>query len=280
VPIHGQGYRRRGAVAAVSGFRFAPITRLAVRQVAMRRMLILLLAVSFAPILIAGGLLVFVLARFPDFAALAPPLPELFGLGLLVLQGPFAILVTVWGGTALVADDFRTGALLVYFSRPLTRLDYVAGKLAVVVALNLAVTAVPLLLLWLMAAALHASEMGKHGLSFLPVAIVALSAGISVALALLALAAGAVTRNATVGGSLLVGALVLFELAALAAPDGVRLFFQVLSVIGHIRSLEHALFGAPWSSSMHWASALACLTAILAGAGVVLWRKLQAVEVV
>jgi hypothetical protein len=279
VPIRDQGYRRRGA-APVSGFRAAPITRLAVRQVAMRRMLIVLLAVSLAPILIAGGLVIFALARFPDLATWAPPLPELFGLGLLVLQGPFAILVTVWGGTALVADDFRTGALLVYFSRPLTRLDYVAGKLAVVVALNLVVTAVPLLLLWLMAAALHASDMGEHGLPLLPVTILALSAGISVSLALLALAAGALTRNATVGGALLVGALVLFELAALAAPDGVRLFFQVLSVIGHIRSLEHAMLGAPWSSPMHWASALACLTAIVAVAGVVLWRKLQAVEVV
>jgi ABC-type transport system involved in multi-copper enzyme maturation permease subunit len=279
VPIHGQGYRRRGAAPPVARFRIAPIARLTFRQIVMRRVLIVLLAVSFAPMLLeAGGL--FVLTRFPDLRAMVPPLTELFG-RCLFLQALFAALLTVWAGTSLVADDFRTGALLVYFSRPLTRRDYVAGKLGVLVALNLSVTAAPLLLLWVLAVGLDSQDLVKRGLAFLPVAIAAQSVLISVTLALLALAAGAVTRSGTVGGALLVGGLVLFDAAAAVAPEGARLPLQILSVRRHLLSVEHALFGAtPDPALLHWGAALLCLAVLVGGAGAVLWRRLQAVEVV
>jgi ABC-2 type transport system permease protein len=279
VPIHNQGYRRRGAAPPVARVRIAPIARLAFRQIVMRRVLIVLLAVSLTPMLLeAGGL--FVLARFPDLRAMVPPLPELFGRALF-LQALFAALLTVWAGTSLVADDFRTGALLVYFSRPLTRRDYVAGKLGVLVALNLLVTAGPLLVLWTLAVALDSQDLVQRGLAFLPVAIAAQASLISLLLAILALAAGAVTRSGTVGGAVLVGGLVLFDAAAAVAPEGARLPLQLLSVRRHLVSLEHVLFSAaPDPSLLHWAAALVCLAIIAGGAGVVLWRRLQAVEVV
>ena len=47
-----------------------------------------------------------------------------------------------------MANDLRTGAILAYLSRPLTRRDYVLGKLLVPLLLNLAVTLVPGLLLY------------------------------------------------------------------------------------------------------------------------------------
>ena len=52
-------------------------------------------------------------------------------------------LLSIFGGAGLVANDLRTGAILVYLSRPLTRRDYVLGKLRVLLALNLSVTLVP-----------------------------------------------------------------------------------------------------------------------------------------
>ena len=44
----------------------------------------------------------------------------------------FTMLTTAWFGSGLFADDRRAGAHQLYFSRPLTRLDYALGKLAVV----------------------------------------------------------------------------------------------------------------------------------------------------
>jgi ABC-type transport system involved in multi-copper enzyme maturation permease subunit len=41
----------------------------------------------------------------------------------------FALLAIAWYGAGLIAEDRRLGAHLLYFSRPVTRLDYVLGKL-------------------------------------------------------------------------------------------------------------------------------------------------------
>ena len=40
----------------------------------------------------------------------------------------FALLPMAWYGAGLIAEDRRLGAHLLYFSRPLTRLDYFLGK--------------------------------------------------------------------------------------------------------------------------------------------------------
>ena len=44
----------------------------------------------------------------------------------------FALLGTSWYGSGLFADDRRLGAHQLYFARPLTRLDYLLGKLLIV----------------------------------------------------------------------------------------------------------------------------------------------------
>jgi hypothetical protein len=51
---------------------------------------------------------------------------------------------------ALVAQDVRTKAFLLYFSRPLARLEYVLGKMAVVWAYLLLITALPGLVLYVL----------------------------------------------------------------------------------------------------------------------------------
>lgn len=44
----------------------------------------------------------------------------------------FALLVVAWYGAGLFAEDKRLGAHLLYFSRPITRLDYFLGKFGTV----------------------------------------------------------------------------------------------------------------------------------------------------
>ncbi len=46
-----------------------------------------------------------------------------------VLGRYFALLVMAWYGAGLISEDKRLGAHLLYFSRPITRLDYFLGKL-------------------------------------------------------------------------------------------------------------------------------------------------------
>jgi ABC-2 type transport system permease protein len=278
MPIHDQSYRRRQARAPLRAFRAAPVATLALKQVVARRALGGILALSLVPFVIAAGAL-YLLNRVPEVAQL-PRLSVMFGI-FMRIQMVFALLMTVWAGTSLVADDFRSGALLVYFSRPLTRADYVLGKLGVLALLNAAVIAVPTLALWGLAVAFDSHDLVARGLAFLAVPIVVQSIVVSLVLSLLAFGAGALTRNGALGGLLLVGSVVVFDAAAAVAPTGARAALRLLSLPQLVLALEGTLFSLPADPErLHWAVALASLVVLGAAAAAVLWRRLQAVEVV
>ena len=44
-------------------------------------------------------------------------------------QGIFVFFVTIYVGAGLIANDRRANALQIYLSKPLTRVEYIAGKL-------------------------------------------------------------------------------------------------------------------------------------------------------
>ena len=90
---------------------------------------------------------IYVVTRFPEAGRILPVDGRMFG-EFLNQQVGLTLLLSVFGGAGLIASDLQSGAILVYLSRPLTRRDYVLGKLGVLLALNLGVTLVPALALY------------------------------------------------------------------------------------------------------------------------------------
>src|SRR5262249_9300596 len=193
---------------------------------------------------------------------------RLFG-EFLNLQIFFALLLSVFGGSGLVANDLRTGAILVYLSRPLTRRDYVLGKLGVLLALNLAVTLGPGLLLYLVALGLAPEQFAKVELAWIAPAIVLQSLVIALVVGLFALAISALSRSALTAGLAFV---ILFS--GLEIVRGVLTRFadrpeaQVLSVWRNLAAVGNALFGVAargpalpvaWPALVLVATAVACL---------------------
>ena len=64
-------------------------------------------------------------------------------------QALFAFLLILVVGPSLVSPDLSNNAMPLYLSRPLTKFDYLIGRLAPLLILGSAVTVVPGLLLWL-----------------------------------------------------------------------------------------------------------------------------------
>lgn len=62
-------------------------------------------------------------------------------------------------GAPLIADDRQAGALDLYFARPLTRMDYVGGKLLAAGLACLGTLLVPVLLMWLAVVGLAPEEV-------------------------------------------------------------------------------------------------------------------------
>jgi ABC-2 type transport system permease protein len=277
MPIYDQGYRPYEARRPLRTLRFWPITREALRLLLARRAFLGLLMVSWLPLLVRT-IQIYIVTRFPDASRLLPVDGKTFG-EFLNQQIGFALLVTIFGGAGLIANDLRTGAILVYLSRPLTRRDYVLGKLGVLMALNLAVTLVPGLLLYAVALSLAADTFMKLPMAWIAPAIVLHSLVIALVLSLVALALSSLSRSARVAGVAFVGLMVGLEVA-----HGVlRAFYRrpeaaLLSLQASLRAIGAALFGNP--ERLPWPYAALMLAAVALACLATLRERVRAVEIV
>jgi len=146
VPIHDQGYRHYGGDRASHGRSWEVIAKTGIRTFVGKRAFIGLLLVAWFPFFVRA-VQIYAAANLPRAAFLAPT-PEMFR-QFLEQQEIFLFFVTVYVGAGLVANDRRANALQIYLSKPLTRTEYVFGKLAILMTFLLLVTWVPAVVLLL-----------------------------------------------------------------------------------------------------------------------------------
>ena len=199
---------------------------------------------------------------------------------LLLTQSYFAFGLALLVGPSLVSPDLVNGALPLYFSRPLSRGQYVAGKLLVLAALLSAITWAPLLLVFVLEASLGegpwlAENAGLAG------AILLGSLLLVVFLSLVSMAVSAWVRHRAVARGL------LFALGVVPAVLG-QAVNGILDVswgdafnlaLAWGRVLE-GLFGVPLRTRLPLGGAWASLLVTTALALLLLRRKLRAFEVV
>jgi ABC-2 type transport system permease protein len=140
VPIHDQGYRRYPGPRTPHGRAWAVIARNGVRTLVGKRAFVALLLLAWFPFFVRA-VQIYAAANLPQAAFLAPT-PEMFR-QFLEQQEIFLFFVTVYAGAGLIANDRRANALQIYLSKPLTRLEYISGKLAVLAVFLLLVSWLP-----------------------------------------------------------------------------------------------------------------------------------------
>ena len=281
MPIYEQGYRRYEARSALHTFRFWPITREALLALLRKRAFLGLLLVCFVPFVVRV-VQIYVVARFPEAGRVLPVDGRLFG-EFLNQQIGLAILLTIFGGSGLVAGDLRSGAILVYLSRPLTRRDYILGKLGVLMALNLAITLVPALLLYVTGLTLVPDDFLKWDLAWIGPAIVLHALVISSTLSLLALAISSLSRSGRVAGLAFFGLLMVLEIVRGVLQAGFDLeLAALLSLQADLRTLGAALFGmaARRIEPIAWPEAAMVLAFVATGCLLILHSRVRTVEVV
>jgi hypothetical protein len=280
MPIYDQGYRRYEARSPLHQVRFWPITREALRLVLAKRAFLGLLAVSFVPFIVRLGQ-IYVVTRFPEAGRLLPIDGRLFG-EFLNQQIGFTILLSIFGASGLVANDLRTGAILVDRSRPLTRRDYVAGKLLVPLLLNLAVTLVPALVLYLAGLALAPEQYLKWDLLWIAPAIVVHAVTVSLVVSLLILAVSSLSHSARVAGLGFAGLFLGLEMVRLVLQNGFnRKEAVLLSLQADLQSLGVALFGVvDRQLDVAWVWPLGVLVAVTLACLAILRSRVRAVEIV
>jgi ABC-2 type transport system permease protein len=144
VPIHDQGYRRYAGERMVRDRRWSVIARAGIVERLRERRFLALMLVAWvlfgvrAVQLYVGTTIV----RASFFA----PSDETFH-SFLNQQRLFIFFITIYAGAGLIASDRQANALQLYLSKPITRHDYIAGKLATLAAFLITVTWVPAMML-------------------------------------------------------------------------------------------------------------------------------------
>ena len=280
MPIYDEGYRRYEARSALHQIRFWPITREALRLILAKRAFLGLLAVSFLPFIVRV-IQIYIVTRFPEAGRVLPIDGRLFG-DFLNQQIGFTLLLSIFGASGLVANDLRTGAILVYLSRPLTQRDYILGKLLVPLVLNLAVTLVPGLVLYLVGLALAPEQYLKWDLWWLAPAIVAHAVTVSLVVSLLTLAISSLSKSARVAGLGFVGLFFGLEMVRLVLQNGFqRKEAVLLSLQADLQALGVALFGVvDHQLDIAWGWPLLVLVVVSLACLAILHARVRAVEIV
>jgi ABC-2 type transport system permease protein len=154
VPIHDQSYRRYGGVRDLAGKGWLVIAATGIKTIIRKRPFIGLLIGAWIPFVV-GAVMIYLNANFPQFTLLsltAQRFRDFLG-----TQDFFVFIITVWVGAGLIANDKRANALQIYLAKPLTRTEYITGKLVILGAFLLMVTWVPAILLLLLQVAFSGS---------------------------------------------------------------------------------------------------------------------------
>jgi len=277
MPIHDQGYRRYPGGRRPTGTAWWVIARQQIRTVLSQKRYLILLLMAWVPF-IGRVVQIYLAANFQQASFLAAS-AQLFR-GFLDQQGLFVFLLIV-GASGAIADDRRANALQVYLSKPLTRVEYIAGKLFAPLAFVLGVTLLPALLLLVVHVAFSGSlTFVMQNLYLLPaIVLYSLALALVGTFTMVALSSLSKSRRFT---ALTFTGLFFFTTAmyqALQRITGSRLW-ALISPRDILSEIGDAAFRIPGTRALPLWAALLGVAVIIALSIAVLERRIRGVEVV
>ena len=278
MPIHDQGYRRYPGQRAPRGQAWMVIARAGIRSFFSRRAFLGLLLLSWLPFVVRA-IQIYAAATLPQAAFLTPSADTFRQF--LDQQEIFVFFVTVYGGAGLIANDRRANALQIYLSKPLTRAEYVFGKLAILATFLLLVTWVPAMVLLVVQIAFAGNVAFLTNNIFLFPAITLFAAIQVVMVATTMLALSSLSNSSRYVG-ILYAAVIFFTQAVYGvvylATRSTAMSW--ISVSADLTEIGDVIFRLPQRYETPWPVALLVIVALILASGVILERRVRGVEVV
>jgi ABC-2 type transport system permease protein len=278
MPIHDQGYRRYAGSKAAVGRGWAVIARAGVRAMFARRVFLGLLLVAWVPFL-ARAVQFYSAANLPQFQMLAPT-AETFR-QFLEQQDIFVFFITVYVGAGLIANDRRANALQIYLSKPLSRAEYVFGKLTILAVFLLLVTWMPAIVLLLVQIAFagNFTFLTRNLFLFPAITVFAAIEVIMVSTAMLALSS--LSNSSRYVGILYTG-LIFFSSAIYGVLNLVTRSTSLswISFSANLSQIGNLIFRLPLRYETPWPVSLMMILVVIVISGLVLERRVRGVEVV
>jgi ABC-2 type transport system permease protein len=278
MPIHDQGYRRYGGLKARGGTGWLVITRAGIGTFLAKRAFLGLLLVAWFPFFVRA-VQIYAAANLPQAAFLAPK-PETFR-QFLDQQQIFVFFITVYVGAGLIANDRRANALQIYLSKPLTRTEYVFGKLAILMTFLLLVTWLPAIVLLIVQISFAGNFTFFRNNLFLFPAITVFSF-VQVTMVATAMLALSSLSNSSRYVGILYAAVIFFTQAIYGVLYAVTRSTSLswISFSANLTQVGDVIFRQPLQYDTPWPVSLLMIVGLIALSGVVLERRVRGVEVV
>lgn len=285
MPIHDQSYQHWNGDLKSHTFRWWVITKEGLKILLKRKLFIIFVLVPpFMYTVFRGGLIYFISGLgfeipfvsgvnaefFNDFFSSTIPVPWTFF---------FITMICVFGGSGLIANDLRNNVLQLYLSKPLTQIDYIIGKLGIIMLLLGFVTIFPGLMLFIEAVLLSDNLIFLRTNYWVLGSILLYSFILTSIPGLIILTFSSLTKSnryAAIG----------FVAISMFTP----IVYQILKAIFHtdkvapvsfwanIQQLGDIMFGLRLTHSSHWALSLLIILAIIGSCLWVLHRRIKPVQ--
>jgi ABC-2 type transport system permease protein len=278
MPIHDQSYRRYHGERTPPGRAWTVIATAGIRNMIGNRKFLALLILAWLPFVVRA-VQFYVAVNFPQASMIAPS-AETFR-AFVEQQGAFVFFVTIFTGAGLIANDLRANALQIYLSKPMSRVEYIAGKFAVLAGFLLLVTWLPATMLLVVQVVLAGSMKFLTDNIFLIPAITVYTLIETTVTSLIMLALSSLTKSSRFVGIMYAGA-TFFTLAIFGAIVGATrtTTFSWLSPTASLQQLGDVIFRQTPRFETPILVTLLALVVLAALAGFVLERRVRGVEVV
>jgi ABC-2 type transport system permease protein len=278
VPIHDQGYRRYQGDRAAVGRAWQVIAQAGVRGIISQRKFLFLLLLAWGPFIVRA-VQIYLASTFQQASFLAPKADTFREF--LDQQGVFVFFVTIYVGAGLIASDRRANALQLYLSKPLTRFEYVAGKMAILFLFLLLVTWAPAISLLIVQIAFAGSFafLMQHLFLLPAITLFALLQILLAATTMLALSS--MSKSSRFVGIMYAGVM-FFTSALFNAMRGItgRSSLAWISPTAALEQLGDVIFRLPPRYDLAPAAAALTVVGLMAVSAFILERRVRGVEVV
>jgi ABC-type transport system involved in multi-copper enzyme maturation permease subunit len=286
--IREKGYSHWDGRLVERRFPWWPITRNGIQLAFKKKGFKFVFAGAFMPAFIAlGGL--YVSERLEDFKALVRSNQALLDIDPKYFKGfltsdsmiNLVLLVLLFAAAGLISDDLKHNSLQLYFARPLSKKDYLLGKMSVIAFFVVVLTGLPWLLLVVFKLVFAGNFKFLLEYPTLPLSIVAYTLLLTLVFSFYVLLLSALSANTRYVVILIVMTYLFSNgLAGILQRIFRTPYMALFSIRANIRQAGALLFGTslPYAVPTVWSFAV--LAGICALALAVLGRKVRGVEVI
>jgi len=280
-PIHDQSYRHYEGTKQPPGRGWVTIMWTGIRTFLARRVFMTVILVAWVPFIVRAVQIYFVTMYPMTPVRNALPVDAHMFQSFIEQQGLFVYFVAVYVGAGLIANDRRANALQIYLSKPLLRIEYIGGKLAILIIFLLEVTLLPALLLIMLQVMFSGSfEFLKNNAFVIPaVTLAAILRVLVIACTMLALSS--LSKSSRYAAILFTGALFFTEAVSgvvQAITGSTRMSW--ISISANLDQVTDAIFRQPLRYETPVLVCVLVLVGLIALSISVLERRVRGVEVV